>query len=69
MTGVSVVSSDKTVVEGPAHTLLKSAQRGGRSYIFSESGATFCLMLYLGLLQDFLPRQKSVHIKESWMVQ
>lgn len=43
--------------------------RDGQSRMFLEFRATFCLMLYLGILQYFLPMQKSVHIRESWIVQ
>lgn len=64
MTGVSVVSSDKTVLEELGTHSKVCTQRGGRSYMFAEfEEFSFCLMLYLGLCQHFLPTQKPVHIK------
>lgn len=44
-------------------------QRGGQSDMLLAFKATFCLMLSLGLLQYFLPIQKSVHTVESQIVE
>lgn len=69
MTGASVVSSDETTVKAGQTRSEVCTQRGGQSHMFLEFQATFCLMLYLGFLQYFPPVEKSVHIKESWIVQ